>query len=84
MDGWKITILNKWKVFVPKLSVSFVNGWRYKPWIDEGYGKFAHLWRIIIDKGNWLQKFSKDAPDLGYGYSAHLWFLEFGMHVYVG
>jgi len=84
MKGWRISILNKWKFFVPELSISFQNEWKRQPWINQGYGTFTHLWRFIMDDGDHLKKYSKNAPNLGYWKSIHIWFLEFGMHVYIG
>ena len=84
MNGWNVLILNKWKLFIPKLSVSFDNGWVYKPWVDQGYGTFRHLCHLVVDRGDWLKKFDKQAPDLEYAYSIHVWLLEVGMHVYIG
>ena len=84
LNGWNVSILNRWKFFVPKVSISFQNAWKEQPWVNHGYGVFTHLCRLIVDRGDYLKKYSKDAPDLGYLYSIHLWLLEVGMHVYIG
>jgi len=84
MNGWRITILNRWKFFIPKILISFQNEWKSEPWIDRGDGTFNHLCHCIVDNGNWLKDFDKEASNLGYTYSVHLWLLEFGTHIYIG